>query len=89
MQIIAAEAVGWYGTIAIVGAYFGLSMGWFQQDTYRYHFINLTGAIALGIIAYAKETYQVVTLEVIWGTVACIGMFKVWRMRPEQKASEI
>ena len=71
------EIFGWYGTVAIVGAYALSSFSIIKPDNLIYQLLNLTGA--LGIIAdtFYKKDYQPGVLNVIWSIIALIAIISI------------
>lgn len=63
------DVLGWYGTSAIVFAYFASSHGWLEQGV-TYQLLNLTGAIGVGLVCWRKRAWQPLSLEVVWALVA-------------------
>lgn len=63
------DVVGWLGSAAIVGAYFGSSHGHLEQGV-AYHLLNLLGAIGVGLVCWRRRDWQPLSLEVVWGVVA-------------------
>ena len=70
------ELLGWYGTAAIVGAYAGLSFGWLEEGT-TYQLLNLTGALGVGLVCWARRTWQPFWLEVVWAAVAATALARL------------
>jgi hypothetical protein len=70
-----AEAVGWYGMIAILGAYALSSFDVIGRGP-LYHALNLTGAVGVGWICWRKRTWQPFWLEAIWGAVALVALLR-------------
>jgi hypothetical protein len=60
---------GWYGTAAIVGAYAANSHGWLPRGA-LYQWLNLTGALGVGLVCWRKRAWQAMSLEVVWALVA-------------------
>lgn len=71
------EIFGWYGVIAIVGAYALLTMHVFTVDNLLYQILNLTGAIGIMIDAYTDKNYQPVVLNIIWGGIALFAILNL------------
>lgn len=67
---ILAEACGWYGMVAIVGAYALVSFDILQPDGLAYQLLNLSGALGLMIISLVKKVRQTVVLNLFWGGIA-------------------
>lgn len=66
---------GWYGTAAIVGAYFASSHGWLAPGT-AYHALNLTGALGVGLVCWWKRAWQPLSLELVWALVALSALLR-------------
>ncbi len=71
------EMFGWYGTIAIVGAYAMLSFGVLQSDGILYQLLNVTGAIGIVLVSFQKKAYQPGVLNIIWTLIAFIAIIKI------------
>ena len=71
---LAVGLLGWYGTAAIVGAYFASSHGWLAQGP-TYHLLNLTGALGVGLVCWWKRAWQPLSLELVWALVALSALF--------------
>ncbi len=77
---LALEIFGWYGTVAIVGAYALSSFKILSVDTWAYQALNLTGALGLVAISAYKRTYQPAVLNGIWSAIAIVALLGlVWR----------
>jgi len=72
------EIFGWYGTVAIVGAYALVSFSIIQSNSALYQLLNLTGAIGIVAISLAKKAYQPATLNIIWAVIAAIALIKLF-----------
>lgn len=70
------EVIGWYGVVAIIGAYFFLSFGLLAADTVAYQVLNATGALAIIIHSIFKKDFQPLVLNIIWIVIALIGIFQ-------------
>ena len=71
------EIVGWYGTVAIVGAYALSSFSILSSSNLLYQIINLTGAIGIVIVSFSKKAYQPGVLNMIWTVIALIAIIKI------------
>jgi hypothetical protein len=67
-----AEIAGWYGMLAILGAFALNSFSVVESSGLLYQLINASGAIGLMIIAYYKRVRQNVILNAVWLAVAVI-----------------
>lgn len=68
------EIVGWYGTVAILLAYAGVSFGWFASTSFVFQVLNFTGAIGIVAVSYFKHTYQPAVLNFIWAIIALVAL---------------
>ena len=73
-----AEVFGWYGMLAVLGMYLASSFGYVQSSSALYQIFNLTGAIGCLIISWLKRVWSVVALNVIWGIIAIVALFKIF-----------
>ncbi len=71
---IVVEVLGWYGLIAIVLAYGTVSLSFASPNSLAYQFLNLSGAVGLGLVAFAKRAYQNGVLNVVWGAIAVVAL---------------
>mgnify|MGYP001568079435 CR=1 FL=1 len=71
------EIAGWYGMLAILGAYALVSFKLVKSDSLVFQLLNLTGAIGLIIVAASKGVTQSVILNIFWGAVALIALFSI------------
>jgi hypothetical protein len=71
-----SEILGWYGAVAIVGAYFLVSFNVIAADSLLYQMLNFTGAI--GVVAVlAKGVQQPAVLNVFWALIALIAIVRI------------
>ena len=70
-----AEIIGWYGALAVLGAYAMLSLNLIEVGTV-YHVLNLTGACGLGLISWLKKAWQPFSLNAIWAILALIALLQ-------------
>ena len=69
-----SELLGWYGMLAIIGAYSLLSFELAAADSIVYQGLNLTGAIGLLWIAFRKRVTQMVVLNTFWALIALLAL---------------
>ena len=67
------DAFGWYGTFAILAAYFLSSHGLIGQG-FLYQALNLSGAVGVGLVCWRRRTWQPFWLEVAWAAVAASAL---------------
>ena len=71
------EILGWYGTVAIIGAYFLNSFSIITATNFWYQMLNTTGAIGIVLVSYTKKAWQPMVLNAIW---TFIGGFALIRL---------
>jgi hypothetical protein len=71
------ETLGWYGALAVTGAYAFNSFGYLAADASGYQLLNLSGAIALAIITLYRRVYQSALVNVIWAIIAVVALAKL------------
>ena len=67
------QIFGWYGTVAIVGAYAALSHGWLQEGP-LYQLLNATGAAGVGLVCWRRAAWQALAMEVVWVAIAITAL---------------
>lgn len=72
-----SEIVGWYGTVAILGAYALSSFNIISPQTFLYQILNVTGAVAIIVISLRKKTYQPAVLNIIWAAIGLVVLLKI------------
>lgn len=70
------SAAGWYGVVAILGAYLLSTHDYIEQNG-LYLFLNTTGALGVALLAWKKHAWQAVVLEAVW---IVIGLSAFWRL---------
>ena len=68
------EIIGWYGTSAILVAYFLVSMSLVQPSGIVYQMLNITGAAGLIIETWKKKDLQPLALNVVWIIIAIVAL---------------
>ena len=77
-----SQAIQIVGAVAILVAYALAQFKVVDQRSYSYNLLNLLGAVALGVIAYAERLWGFFLLEVAWGLVASWGLMDRLRTKP-------
>ena len=78
LQNTVIEMIGWYGTVAILGAYILLSFHVLASDSFWYQGLNATGALAIVVDAWKDRNYQPVVLNLVWAGIALVALVRVW-----------
>ena len=71
------DILGWYGLIAVVIAYGSVSLSFVSPNTYVYQFLNLSGSVGLGLVAFVKRAYQNGVLNLVWGAIAVVALMRL------------
>jgi len=72
-----AEVAGWYGTIAIVGAYILVSFDVISSNSVWYQLLNFSGALGIIYISAIKKVKQSVILNIFWVIIATAALLKI------------
>jgi len=75
------EIIGWIGTILVVTAYYLVSSKKILVTNKYYKLMNLAAAIAIGLSVFSKQAWPAFALQVIWGLIAIISLFKNEQIR--------
>lgn len=68
------EVLGWYGTLAIMLAYFANSFGFIDAQTIAYQALNATGAFGIVLVSYVKRAYQPMILNIMWFMIGIVAL---------------
>ncbi len=71
------QIIGWYGVIAIIGAYALVSFSLLQPTDAWYQILNGTGAIGIVIVSLYKRAYQPAVLNTVWTVIAFIALLQI------------
>ena len=64
------EIVGWCGAILILIAYFLVSQNKLHSNSKLYQYLNLLGAIGVGINVFYQQSWPALGLQVVWALIA-------------------
>jgi len=73
-----AEFCGWYGMLALISAYFLVSLGVLNGQGLVFQLMNLTGAIGLLVVAASKGVMQSVILNIFWALIGLIAIIRLF-----------
>lgn len=71
------ELFGWYGTLAILGAYILVSFSIIKSSSITYQLLNLTGSLGIVAVSFFKRVYQAVILNIIWAIIAVLAIINL------------
>ncbi len=72
-----AEILGWYGVVALLGAYTLLSLNILTSGDARFQILNITGAIGIVIDALCQKNWQPAVLNIIWAVIGLVALVKI------------
>lgn len=72
-----AELLGWYGTFAIIFAYFLVSFGVVEAKSVIFQILNFSGAIGLMVISVYRKVTQSIMLNLFWALIALIAIARL------------
>ena len=78
MKKIICETMGWYGVLAILGAYFLNSFGIITVSDPLYQILNFTGALGIIMDSLREKNYQPMLLNIFWAAIAIIALTKIF-----------
>ena len=75
-----ANVIGFIGSGLIVAAYLYLTLAK-AMNAFLYNGLNLAGAALLLVSLTVHYNLPTIILEIVWITVALIGLWRAWRER--------
>lgn len=76
---ILTNILGWCGTVLIVLAYYLVSNKKVDSTGALYQWMNLLGAIGIGVNVFYRQAWPSVALEIVWGGIALVALVKMAR----------
>jgi hypothetical protein len=76
MNNLLVDVLGWYGVLAVVGAYGLITFALLGPENIWYMILNLTGAMGLAVEANSKNDRPTVVLNVVWMAFAILGLVR-------------
>ena len=71
------EIVGWYGAIALIGAYALVSFALVEPAGIPYQLLNVTGSVGIVVVSLHKRNYQPMTLNIFWAGIAVVSLMRL------------
>lgn len=68
---------GYIGIVCILLAYAGSTFGFIHTGTSLYQWLNLLGSLGIIVTAHAHRDNPSVFLNVAWGLIAVISLFRI------------
>ena len=79
MNELVIEIIGWIGAILIALAYFLLVHHDLSSRSKKYQWMNLLGAIFIGVNAFSNRAYPSFATNIVWFLIAIYGLVKSFR----------
>jgi len=76
MFIEKSAIIGWIGSFLILLAYFLNSLGYLDNGSFWYPFINLIGSSFLMFRVYIKKVWSLFVLNLVWFLIAIYSLYK-------------
>ncbi len=77
MKVKLIEAWGWYGALALLGAFALNSFGILDAQSIGYQLLNLTGASGIVAVSLFRKAYPPAALNAVWFLIAVVALFKI------------
>jgi len=72
------ELIGWYGTIAIIGAFTFVSFEILAPTSLLFQCLNITGALGLAYISFRRNAYQPCIINLFVAVIAGIAIIRLF-----------
>ncbi|MDZ4846327.1 MAG: hypothetical protein SH857_12340 [Chitinophagales bacterium] len=74
MKMVVVDIIGWAGAIAVLYAYFIVSLNKVRGDSLHFQVFNIIGAIGLCIHTYFNHAYPSTVVNIIWIGIAIYSL---------------
>lgn len=88
-MITIVDVLGTVGATLLLVAYFMATTKRWQTHTVQYQLSNLGAAALLIIYSFAKTAYVHVVINIVWASVAIVGLIFIKEHRKRQKKRKI
>lgn len=85
MNVQAIDILGIFGAVLLLVAYFMATTKRWQTHSLSYQLSNLGAAGLLIVYSFAKTAYVHVVINIVWASVAIVGLIFVAEHRKRQK----
>ncbi|MBP9750303.1 MAG: hypothetical protein KBC95_00475 [Candidatus Peribacteraceae bacterium] len=72
-----SQLAGWYGVLALLGAYGLVSFGVIPADSLAYQLINISGALGIVAVAASKGDLQPAVLNLAWAGIGVVAILRL------------
>tara|TARA_Y100000310_G_C20626422_1_gene786174 strand:+ start:1215 stop:1484 length:270 start_codon:yes stop_codon:yes gene_type:complete len=78
MASLSVEIMGWVGALLLLTAYFMITHHELDSKSKKYQFMNLFGALFIGVNTFSNHAYPSFTANMVWLVVAFYGLYKIY-----------
>lgn len=71
------EAIGWAGSLAVLGGYALLSSGRVTGRSFFYHLLNIGGAIGMMVNGWVHHALPSVFTNLVWMTIGVVALTRL------------
>lgn len=86
--MILIDVIGWLGMALLLTAFYLASSKHIRDTRCPYHFLNLTGAMAVLVNALAQHVWAMAAVEAVWSGIALVGLWKTFMNHRRANALE-
>ncbi len=80
------EIAGWGGGVLIIAAYGLLTTGKLPAEGAAYQWLNVVGAVGVGLNGWWNGALPSVALNLVWGGIGLVALMRLGRARAPAKA---
>ena len=78
---ILIDIIGWVGAVSVLSAYFMVSFGKVEGDSFKYQFLNILGAICLIANTAYYKAYPSTVVNFIWIFIGLYSLHNTKKIR--------
>ena len=80
-MFIIIDALGWAGAIALLLGYYCIAQSIVDNESIKYHAINLFGALALTINASYYQAYPFILVNSFWVIISMVKIRAIYKQK--------
>ena len=77
MYKLFVEIFGWYGALAILLAYAGVSFSILEPTSLAFQLLNMTGALGIVVVSFYHRSYPPGVLNIVWAVIAVVALIGI------------
>lgn len=78
------QIVGWSGAVLVILAYVLVTSDKIEGEGRLYQWLNLFGAIGVGISVFHQKAWPALAIQAVWGVVALLALLSKGKTKNEQ-----